>query len=149
MKVFGFPLWAILVGLAAACAALFALHVRQTLDSGFVAERWERRLLKTGDPNIIQSWSLAVLSAEPGKQAGLASPNNFPSGLASTWDEGRPHALVRFSNRTEDDHILFIWGSGVLGHWGLAVGHTNLNPVVPGQVTKKWIEGVYIWKDLH
>lgn len=149
MKFFGLPLWAVPAGLAAACAALFALHLRQSLDSGFIAERWERRLVKTVDPKALQNWSLDVLSADRAKQAALTSADNFPPGLASAWDKGRPHALVRFSNSIEDDHILFIWGSGVLGHWGLAVGHTNLNPVVPGQVTKEWIEGVYIWKDLH
>jgi hypothetical protein len=122
---------------------------RSHLDSGSIADQCERRIEKTIDPTMLQSWATHLLQQYPPGRTNFAGPFALPTGLANVWEQGKPSVYLREATNGEEEYVYVFWGSGVLGHWGLSVGSPTFVPKNPKSGTRMWKPGIYFWRDPH
>jgi hypothetical protein len=116
---------------------------RTHADSSYIANRCQRRIRNSADPAELQAWAEDLLRRYPPDTTNYSGPLAPPHGLEDVWSHP-PSVVLIASSPAHEAHVRLLWGSGVLGHWGLWLGSTNL--VAAGNC-ERWQSGVYFWKD--
>ena len=150
----------------AAVLGIFAAIIfwfKTEADSNYIAEHCERTVERKCDPAELQAWAVKLMSLPVGASNGpievhrqvYVEPNSrtyvdVPHGLYGVWKhQYSPHVSIRDATEREEGYIYLGWGSGVLGHWGLAIGSSTFVPAPSGDKMRLWKPGVYFWRDLH
>lgn len=118
---------------------------RTHADSRYIASRCERRIRKSADPAELQIWAADLLLRYPPASTNYVGPFTLPRGLDDVWSH-RPFVALLESSPTHEAHVRVLWGSGVLGHWGLWLGSTSMVAVGNCDI---WQPGVYFWRDFE
>ena len=142
-------IWVLVLAVLVLCGAGGFYFLKSTLDSQFVSRRCEKTIEQTVDPETLRSWATNLLVEYPPNVTNIDLDSEVPESLKRIWTRGTPHVSLKPAGASEAEHVDIVWGSGVLGHWGLLIGSPNFVAIDPRMKKRLWKAGIYFFEDLH
>ena len=126
----------------AVCA--WIAHLR-THSARHLADRFEKEVRSTVDPNHLQTWATRLLGSATNEYNGGYSPYLEFGRIMSNY--GPVNVAIQGGGQ-EEKFVCISWGAAA-GQWGLAIGAPSFVPCTPEHGDSKWTPGIYFWRQLH
>ena len=120
--------------------------LQNNFDSHYIASKCEQRVKAECSPVLLQSWATNLLARTREFTNSSSSEIPIPRELHDIWKH-RPSVFIREARAESESYVYLVWGSGVLGHWGLSIGSPRFVPAEWDQQGVQWQPGIYFWRD--